>query len=321
MRNKIIIITGDPNSINSEIIYKCWKNIDKSTKKKIYFVSNIRLLQSQFKSLGYRISLSQVKNIYEMEDEPCIKILNIDLKFKNPFNVNPKDSSKFIINSLNLGHKICLNDNIQGLINCAINKNLLKKRGLGVTEFLAEKCNINNNFEVMLIKNKSLSVVPITTHIDVKKISLKLNKNLIINKIITANNWFKKQYKRKPKIGILGLNPHNAEFRKKSEEVKIIIPSISKLKKNGIYVDGPLVSDTIFIQNYKKYDMIIGMYHDQVLIPFKTLFKFDAINITLGLKYLRVSPDHGTAVNLIKKNKADYRSLKKCIEFVKNSKV
>ena len=198
---------------------------------------------------------------------------------------------------------------------------MLKKRGLGVTEFLAKKCNINNNFEVMLIKNKSLSVVPITTHIDIKRISLKLNKNLIINKIITANNWFKKQYKRKPKIGILGLNPHNAELRKKSEEVKIIIPSISKLKKNGINVDGPLVSDTIFIQNYKKYDMIIGMYHDQVLIPFKTLFKFDAINITLGLKYLRVSPDHGTAVNLIKKNKADYRSLKQCIEFVKNSKV
>ena len=321
MRNKIIIITGDPNSINSEIIYKCWKNIDKSTKKKIYFVSNKRLLQSQFKSLGYRISLSQVKNIYEMEDESCIKILNIDLKFKNPFNVDPKDSSKFIINSLNLGHKISLNDDVQGLINCAINKNLLKKRGLGVTEFLAKKCNINNNFEVMLIKNKSLSVVPITTHIDIKRISLKLNKNLIINKIITANNWFKKQYKRKPKIGILGLNPHNAELRKKSEEVKIIIPSISKLKKNGINVDGPLVSDTIFIQNYKKYDMIIGMYHDQVLIPFKTLFKFDAINITLGLKYLRVSPDHGTAVNLIKKNKADYRSLKQCIEFVKNSKV
>ena len=84
---------------------------------------------------------------------------------------------------------------------------------------------------------------------------------MIINKIITANDRFKKQYKRKPKIGILGLNPHNAELRKKSEEVKIIIPSISKLRM--INIDGPLVSDTIFIQNYKKYDMIIGMYHDQ----------------------------------------------------------
>ena len=102
---------------------------------------------------------------------------------------------------------------------------------------------------------------------------------------------------------MLGLNPHNAELRKYSEEKKIIIPSIFKLKKKGIKINGPLVSDTIFINEYKKYDIIIGMFHDQVLAPFKTLFKFDAINITLGLKYLRVSPDHGIAKNLIKKKK------------------
>ena len=104
---------------------------------------------------------------------------------------------------------------------------------------------------------------------------------------------------------MLGLNPHNAELRKYSEEKKIIIPSIFKLKK-GIKINGPLVSDTIFINEYKKYDIIIGMFHDQVLAPFKTLFKFDAINITLGLKYLRVSPDHGIAkLNKKKKRKSN----------------
>ena len=79
------------------------------------------------------------------------------------------------------------------------------------------------------------------------------------------------------------------------------------------------ISDTIFMQEYKNYDVIVGMFHDQVLTPFKALFKFDAINITLGLKYLRASPDHGIAVNLIGKNKANPKSLIKCIEFMNKS--
>ena len=114
----------------------------------------------------------------------------------------------------------------------------------------------------------------------------------------------------------MGLNPHNAELRKKSEEVKIIIPSILKLRKLGFNLTGPLISDTLFIEDYKKYDVIVGMFHDQILSPFKTLFKFDAINITLGLKYLRVSPDHGTAINLIGKNKAVITSFLSCVNFL-----
>ena len=119
---------------------------------------------------------------------------------------------------------------------------------------------------------------------------------------------------------MLGLNPHNAEFRKNSEENKIIAPVVKKLSKKGYKIKGPLISDTLFIENYKEFDVIVGMYHDQVLSPFKTLFKFDAINITLGLKYLRVSPDHGTAVNLIGKNKANIVSLMRCIDFIKKNK-
>ena len=112
------------------------------------------------------------------------------------------------------------------------------------------------------------------------------------------------------------MNPHNAEYRKNSEEHKEIIPAILSLKSLGIKMKGPLASDTIFISDFKNYDIIIGMFHDQVLAPFKSLFKYDAINITLGLKYLRVSPDHGTATDIIGKNKADPKSLLKCINFI-----
>ena len=125
-----------------------------------------------------------------------------------------------------------------------------------------------------------------------------------------------KTFKKKPNLAILGLNPHNGEMKKNSEEKKIILPAITKFKKKGIKINGPFVADTLFINDYKNYDIIIGMFHDQVLAPFKTLFKFDAINITLGLKYLRASPDHGTAINLIGKNKANPLSLINCINFV-----
>ena len=101
-------------------------------------------------------------------------------------------------------------------------------------------------------------------------------------------------------MAVLGLNPHNAEYSRKSEEKLNIIPAIKLLRKQGIKIQGPLVADTVFIENYKKFNVIIGMYHDQVITPFKTLFKFDAVNITLGLKYFRISPDHGPAKDLIK---------------------
>ena len=114
----------------------------------------------------------------------------------------------------------------------------------------------------------------------------------------------------------MGLNPHNNEFSINSEEYKEIIPAINKLKKIGINVNGPFSSDSFFINNYKNFNVLVGMYHDQVLTPFKALFHFDAINITLGLNYMRVSPDHGPALNLIGKKSASSLSLLRCIQFI-----
>ena len=99
---------------------------------------------------------------------------------------------------------------------------------------------------------------------------------------------------------MLGLNPHNYELRNNSEE-KIIIPVIKKVRNKGIKITGPIPADTAFLKNNrKKFNVILGMYHDQVLSPFKALYNFDAINITLGILYLRISPDHGTGQDIIK---------------------
>ena len=316
MNRKIVLVGGDPNSINSEIIYKCWKKLPNKIKKRIILISNYKLLKDQFKKLNYNIKLSNEQNLFKLNKSNELKILNIKLDYKDPFKVPLKSAKPFVLKSLDLAHKLALNKQIAGIINCPINKNLLGNKKIGVTEYLANKCLVKKNSEVMIIRNKELMISPITTHLDIRSISNKINKKLIITKINVINSWFKKTFKRQPVIAVLGLNPHNAELRKNSEEKKIIIPAIKNLKKSGFKLDGPLSSDTIFINNYKNYDLIIGMYHDQILGPFKALYKFDAINLTLGLKYIRVSPDHGVAADRIKKKTSSAVSLIKCFDYI-----
>ena len=317
MKNKIIIISGDPNSVNSEIIYKTWKKLNKKIKKKIYLITNYKLIINQFKKLKYKINVVKINNLNQNTFTNNLKIIDVPLNFNNSFNVSLNNSSKYVLQSLDLGHNFAINKRIKGFINCPIDKRLIKSSNKkGVTEYLASKCKIKDDSEVMMIHNKKLSVVPLTTHINIKDVSKTINSKLIIKKINTLNRGYKRLFNKKPKIGILGLNPHNAELKRNSEEFQEILPAILKLKKEGINIKGPLVADTIFVNNYKKFNIIVGMYHDQVLAPFKTLFQFDAINVTLGLNYIRVSPDHGPAKDIIKKNKANHLSLLKCVKFI-----
>lgn len=313
---KIILVSGDPNSINSEIIFKSFKSIRKDLRKKIILISNFNLIKEQFRNLKYNLKLNIIKNFDENIEVDKLNIIDVKLNFKDPFNVSEKERSKFIIKSLNLAHNLALKKNTIGLINCPIGKNLLNKKKIGVTEFLAKKCRIKENSESMLLFNNKFAVSPITTHVDIKDVNSQLTKIKITKKIETINFWYKKKYGRLPKILVLGLNPHNAEFRKESKEIKTIIPAIKSLRKKKIIISGPHPADTAFIYNYKNFDVVIGMYHDQVIGPFKTIFKFNAINITLGLKYLRASPDHGTAIDLVGQNKANFKSLVECINIV-----
>lgn len=316
MKKKIIIVAGDPNSINTEIIYKTWGKINKNLKKNIFIIGSYDLIKKQFKRLKIKKKIF-ISNINSVENLSEMKIIDVPLKFKNPFKVSLKNSSKYVLKCLDVAHNLSIRKKVKGIINCPIDKKLLKiTKKIGVTELLASKVKNYRKSEVMMLYNKKLAVVPLTTHFPIRKVPTKINKKLIINKILTLNEEFINLFKKKPKIGILGLNPHNGEFEKNSEEIKKIIPAILYLKNKKIQIKGPLVADTLFINNFKKFDVIVGMYHDQVLGPFKTLFKFDAINITLGLKYIRVSPDHGPAKDLIGKNVANYISLLKCINLI-----
>jgi 4-hydroxy-L-threonine phosphate dehydrogenase PdxA len=169
----------------------------------------------------------------------------------------------------------------------------------------------------MLIYNKSLSVCPLTTHVPLKEVSKKITKKLINQKLNMINKFYLTNLKCKPKIGVVGLNPHCESINKFNEDDTIVLPAIKLSKKRGIFVNGPYPADTIFLkQNRKKFDVILGMYHDQVLGPLKTIYEYDAINITMGLPFLRISPDHGPNEKMINKNLSNPTSLTRALEFL-----
>jgi len=194
-------------------------------------------------------------------------------------------------------------------------KTFLKKKYNGITEYLAKKTNTKKF--AMIIYNNKLSVCPLTTHLPIKYVSKKINKLEIIDKVKLINKFWKEKFNKQIKIGVTGLNPHCESIDSFSEDKNIILPTIKKLQKLKYKIEGPLAADTIFLKkNRKKFDLIIGMYHDQVLTPIKTIFEYDAINITVGLPFIRVSPDHGPNESMLGKNKSNYLSLLNSIKFL-----
>ena len=194
-------------------------------------------------------------------------------------------------------------------------KTFLNKKFLGITELIAKEFSIKKN--AMLIYNKELSVCPITTHLPLKFVSKNIKRTKIHEKIDLINQFYKKKLKINPRIGVLGLNPHCETVDKFNEDEKIIKPIIKYFKKLKYNINGPLSADTAFLKkNRKNFDVLIGMYHDQVLTPIKTLFEYDAINITLGLPFIRISPDHGPNEEMLGKNKSNPLSLIKAITFL-----
>ncbi len=324
MSKPIAIIAGEPNGIGSEIIFKSWLLRNKYQHKSFFVIGNVKLLNKQKKKLKYKIKIKEINidsfNKQNLKNDHLL-VYNVDYKQKKSFEKISSNSNNYILECFDVAIKLALQKKIIGMINCPVSKEFLfKKKHQGITEFLSTKTARKGN-EVMLIYNKNLSVSPITTHIALKKVSSKIKKNNIIKKIIIIEIFYKKIFKFKPKFGILGLNPHNFMHSKKAEESTIISKAINELKKLKINVSGPIPTDSSFmIQNKSNFDVIIGMYHDQVLTPFKALYNYQAINITLGLPFIRVSPDHGVAKDIAGKKLAISTSMIESIKFFNNIK-
>ena len=311
--NPIVIVGGEPQSIFIEIFLKSIKKIQHP----IILISSKDLLIKNLKKFNYSLKFNLLNKDFTNIKKKEINLVNINY---NKFSFSKKkitsESNKFIENSFKKALQIIKKVKCLGLINGPISKKtFLKGKHNGITEFLAKKTGSKN--PVMLIYNHNLSVSPFTTHIPISKVSREIKKKYIIVKIKRINNFYKNVLKKKPKFAITGLNPHCESFSGENKEKKEIIPAIRYLKRNKINIKGPYASDTIFLKkNLSEFDVIFGMYHDQVLGPIKTLHGFKAINITLGLPFLRISPDHGPNTQMLGKNKSDPSSLIESLRFL-----
>ena len=318
MNKSLAIIAGEPNSISSEIIFKSWKLRKQYTHKPLFVIGSISLLNFQKKKLKYQIKIKKIDNNFKISDLKGSELPVYDIKYfqKKPFENISIKSNKYIFKCFEEALKFIKNKKIIGFVNCPISKeSLFKNKHQGITEFLSKKAGRKGG-ESMLIYNKKLSVSPVTTHIPLSQVNKIINQYKIVKKVKVINNFYKKVFRKKPNFAILGLNPHNFSSTNKCEEKEIVVKSIKSLIKMKIKVKGPVSTDSSFmIFKKNKFDVIIGMYHDQVLTPFKALFNFDAINVTLGLPYIRTSPDHGVAENIVGKKIANPKSLIESIKF------
>jgi 4-hydroxythreonine-4-phosphate dehydrogenase len=313
----ILIVAGEPNSVFLEIFFKCLRI--KKFKSPLIIIVSKDLLIKQMKKLGFNYKINLLKTNYaelhKLNNEK-INIINVDYVFKKPFEKISSNSNDYLNACFKLSLKILKENKYLKFINGPISKkNFLSLKFLGITEYLAKQTKTDN--VAMLIYNKKLSVSPITTHLPLKEVSKNISKIKIIKHVKIIKNFYKKMFKKDPVIAITGLNPHCESNYKSSEEDQIIRPAIKTLVAKKYKITGPYPADTIFMKEYsKKFDVIIGMYHDQVLIPIKTLFGFDAINITLGLPFIRISPDHGPNSIMLGKNLSNPKSLLKALIFL-----
>ena len=312
----IIVVPGEPNSIFFEIFFKSFKNTIRSP---IILVGSHKLLKLQMKVLKYKKKI-KILNLDELNkrklDNKTINLINIEYNFTKAFEKSSKRYNSYIKKCFEVSFKLIKSGVSKKFINGPIlKKNFLNKNFYGITEYIANKFSLKK--QAMLIYNKKLSVCPVTTHLPIKKVSKYINKKNIIEKVELINNFYKSELNLKPKIAVLGLNPHCETVDKFNEDEKILKPVINYLKNKKYFVSGPYSADTIFLsQNRKKYNVILGMYHDQVLAPLKTLHEYDAINITLGLPFTRISPDHGPNEKMVGQNKSNPLSLVQALKFL-----
>jgi 4-hydroxythreonine-4-phosphate dehydrogenase len=265
----IIIVAGEPNSIFFELFFKIIKNKIKSP---IILIASKKLIIEQAKILKKKINFN-ITNEFEIINKKInlkkINLIDVKLKQSSGFTKITSKSNDYINSCFNVAIRLLKNNVSNKFINGPIcKKTFLKNKHNGITEYLADKTNTKKF--AMIIYNKHLSVCPLTTHIPIKYVSKKINKIEIINKVKLINKFWKDRFNKKVKIGVAGLNPHCESIDSFNEDQNIILPTIKKLKKFKYNIEGPLAADTIFLKNNrKKFDLIIGMYHDQVLIPDK----------------------------------------------------
>jgi len=300
---KIGITLGDPAGIGPEIIARCLKS------RSLLATANFVVIGSE--------EVAKKSGLRETDrcriDDPFSSLGN-DIKPGRPTCLGAQASLRYIEQAIHLIKK----KKIDAIVTGPVSKeaiSALGKKFQGHTEFLAKAFKVKN-FEMMFV-SKKLRTIVVTRHIPIKSLSRAITKTKVYSTILLADQALRNFYKLKyPNIGVCGLNPHAGEGgRIGDEEIKHIIPAIKKAQRKGIKVSGPYAADTLFSPlTAGTFDLIVTMYHDQGLIPVKTLYFNELVNVTVGLPFPRTSPAHGTAFNIAGQGIADHLSMKTAIE-------
>ncbi len=317
MTNVILISAGDPDSISTEITIKAIQSSKINKNIKPVVVSNSKLIEDCKKTIKSNIQLNEILDHINFSDfkEDFLNILSIKLPNDNIFENRDVKYFSFIKNSIVTCVKTEMNSIASAIVTNPINKNMMYRSGFnfhGHTDFLASLSKYKKN-PVMMLVNNELKTIPLTIHVPLKNVPKLISKNLIELTISIAKESLVSLFNiSKPRIIVTGLNPHAGENGDIGDEEKtIIIPAINEAKKkNNCFLEGPVSADAAFSSEKRNdYDVAICMYHDQALIPIKTLDFFKGVNVTLGLDFIRTSPDHGTGFDIAGKNIANPDSL------------
>ena len=304
----IVVTSGDPSGIGPEIVQKAWISLKKHPLNEFFWIGDPLHLPDS------NIPWQQIEH-----PDQASKVFGDALpilihKFAHPIKVgqHQPENAADIIKVIKKAVGLVKTNKAKALCTSPINKNVLMSGAnfpyTGHTEFLANLDAIDN--PVMMLACSKLKVVPVTTHLPLKDVPSQISKQLLTETIKITNAAMKEKFGiSEPILAISGLNPHAGENGQLGdEEEKIIIPVIRDLE-GKINIIGPLSADTMFHPDARaKYDVAITMYHDQALVPLKTIGFDEGVNITLGLSFIRTSPDHGTAFDLAGQNAANETS-------------
>ena len=321
------ISTGDPNGIGIEVILKSLEKINFIGKFIPVIFSNYNLIEEQKRIFNVNCEIVPINNIENLSRN-SVNVFNINNKdFDIEFGKSNSDGGEISRLSLRLAVEFLKNSMIDGLVTGPINKNNIQNNDFnfkGHTDFL-DSC--FNGQALMFMVSSEIKIALLTEHIPIDKVVGEITTELIKSRIKLVEMSLKNDFNiNKPKIAVLSINPHVGDggVIGKHDDV-ILSPTIQEVSKSGIDISGPFASDSFFGTNiYKSFDAIIASYHDQGLIPFKTLTFGNGVNFTAGLDIVRTSPDHGTAYDIAGKNIANPSSFSSAIlealNIIKNRK-
>ncbi len=321
----IVLTMGDPAGIGPDLALQIWLQHAGLALPAFCVIGCLDTMRQRASVMGLDIALQDIQNISETGNVFDAALPVLPLPCQNPVSAGIADNgnAEAVIGSIEQAVSLVQGGAARAVVTNPINKEVLYDAGFrfpGHTEFLASLASVDGQkpiFPVMMLASKQLNVVPVTIHIALSQVSEKLTQDLLIKTCQITRDAFRHYFGlERPRLAIAGLNPHAGEGGSMGmQEKEIIIPAIEKMRKMGLEVSGPHPADTLFHEEARqKYDVVMGMYHDQVLIPIKTLAFDSGVNVTLGLPFVRTSPDHGTAYDIAGTGKANPRSLVEAIK-------